>query len=201
MSSSKTYPSNVTVGILLRQIVDVTYPNRFDVTSRWPSVSYLLSSDPSRKLPTADFFTFVISRRQYSLRLILSSSSCPSLPKSDPFQIFKIDPPEVVNHFETEDIFLVTHSVLSEPVSSMKFIDFQRKTKIFDILVIANVISRRISRHVQKMRCTDPLRRTIPSIINAYLVKILFVIIRSSWIHEELILVICISIVTFLIAT
>ena len=57
-----------TVGILLRQIVDFTYPNRFDVTSRWLSVSYLLSSDPSRKLPTVDFFTFVISRRQYSLR-------------------------------------------------------------------------------------------------------------------------------------
>ena len=110
---------------------------------------------------------------------ILSSSSCPSLAKSDPFQIFKIDPPEVVNHFETEDIFLVTHSVLSEPVSSMKFINFQRKTKIFDILVIANVISRRISRHAQKMRCTDP--KTHDSIDHKCLsLKISFVIIRSS---------------------
>ena len=109
-----------------------------------------------RKLPTADFFTFVISRRQYSLRLILSSSSYPSLSSRILFKFLKVDPPEVVNHFETEDIFLITHSVLSEPVSSMKLIDFQRKTKIFDIQVITNVISRRISRHVQKMRCTDP---------------------------------------------
>ena len=76
VSSSKTYPSNNTARILLRQIVDVIYPNRFDVTSRWLSVSYLLSSDPSRKLPTADFFHVRHLSKTVLSSGILSSSSC-----------------------------------------------------------------------------------------------------------------------------
>ena len=102
---------------------------------------------------------------------ILSSSSCPSLAKSDPFQIFKIDPPEVRQSFRNRR-YIPHYSFCAEWTRIIDEI-YRLSTKDENIWYPSYrecyFTSYIPSRAENEMHWSP--RRTIPSIINAYLLR------------------------------